>query len=57
MLDKKYTKYIFLTFIILNTFIQLFDKPVKFKNWLSIINFIILYILMYVFNEKKKSKK
>jgi len=57
MLDKKYTKYIFLTFIILNTFIQLFDKPVKFKNWLSIIIFIILYIIMYVFNEKKKSKK
>lgn len=56
MLDKKYTKYIFLILVILNTFMQLSEKPIKLKNWLSVVIFIALYV-MYLFNEKKKNEK
>lgn len=53
MLNKKYTKYTFLVIAILNTFIQLSERPIKLKNWISVIAFITLYVIQ-LFNDRKK---
>ena len=55
MLDRKYTKYIFLVVAILNAIFQLSEKPIKYNNWISAIAFLILAI-MHIANESKRNK-
>jgi len=53
MLHRKYTKYIFLIITIVNAIVQLSEKPLKPKNWISAVIFLILSI-MHLINENKK---
>lgn len=55
MLDRKFTKYIFLIVAILNAIFQLSEKPIKYSNWISAIAFLILAI-MHLINESKRDK-
>jgi len=56
MINKHYTKYIFLAVAIANAVFQLLEKPIKISNWLSAIGFLLLAI-MHLINEKKKNEK
>lgn len=56
MIDRKYTKYIFLIVAILNAYFQLSEKPIKYNNWISAIAFLILAIT-HLINENRKNRK
>lgn len=53
MLDRKYTKYVFLIIAILNAYFQLSETPIRYKNWISAIIFIALSIVFLIKENKK----
>lgn len=55
MINRLYTKYIFLAVAIVNAILQLSEKPIKISNWISGIGFLVLSIMHFV-NESKKNK-
>jgi uncharacterized protein with PQ loop repeat len=54
MVNKFYTKYIFLTVAIINVILQLSEKPIKISNWISGIGFLVLSIMHFINESKKK---
>ena len=53
MLDRKYTKYIFLIIAITNAYFQLSENPIKYKNWISAIIFLVLAIMHLIYENRK----